>query len=135
MGQDLPDHTRAVEVGVTVDTNVIFPLPAHEAAAGGAGVFSGGAVIYTTVVVWQVSVGMVGDLKEILIISDNYAKTMIRITIAGTVWCTNWTPTSSMPIIFEDLKLAAGSVVLIEARSSDGTAIEVDAIIVAKEIG
>ena len=40
-----------------------------------------------------------------------------------------------MPLVFGDLKLAAGVVVLIEAKSTDGTSITVDGIITAKELG
>lgn len=135
MAHGTPDWVRMVQVAVTVELEPVMPEPAKEKAAGDAGNYAGILQTYQTVASWTVATGKVGELKEILIISDNYAKTLAQITIAGTVWETEWNPTSAMPIIFEDLKLATGTVVLVEARSSDGTAIDVDALIVGKEIG
>lgn len=133
--QDAPDGTVWTQViNVVVDTPVP-PAPAHENAAGGAGNYSGVLQTYQTVVSWTVAADKIGDLKEILIVTDDYDHTEIKITVGTVVWCTDWNPTSAMPIIFEDLKLVAGTVVKVEAKSDDGTAIDVDAIIVAKEIG
>lgn len=130
-----PDYVRAVQIAVTVENIPVVPVPATEVAAGGAGNYSGTDTDYQEVVSWTISTGKVGELKEILIISDDYAHTLAKVTIGATTWATDWSPTSSMPIIFEDLKLAAASVITVEVKSSDGTAIDVDAIIVGKEIG
>lgn len=135
MAKGTPDWVRMVQVVVTVLNVPVVPEPATEVAEGDAGNYSGVLQTYQTVASWTVSAAKVGELKEILIISDDYAHTLAQITIAGVVWETDWSPTQAMPIIFEDLKLAAGAVVLVEAKSSDGTAIDVDAIIVGKEIG
>lgn len=135
MATDYPDYVRAIQITVTVEDEPTAPEPANEAAAGDAGNYSGTDQTYQTVATWTVSTDKIGELKEILIISDDYAHTLARITIGGTVWETDWSPTSAMPIIFEDLKLAESTVVLVEAKSSDGTAIDVDALIVGKEIG
>jgi len=132
---DAPDWITDVQVNVVVENVPIPPVAAKERAAGGAGNYSGVLETYQEVVTWTVATGKVGELKEILILSDDYAHTLMQITVGAVVWCTNWGPQGSMPIIFEDLKLATGTVVLVEARSDDGTAIDVDAIIVAKEIG
>lgn len=129
MAHGAPDWVTQIQVVI------VEAQPADECAAGDAGNYSGVLQTYQTVATWTVATGKIGELKEILIISDNYAKTLAQITIAGTVWETAWSPTSAMPIIFEDLRLAAGAVVLVEAESSDGTAIDVDALIVGKEIG
>jgi len=107
-----------------------------ETAWGEIGHYSGAAGAYVEVASVTVTAGLVGELKEILIISDDYAHTLIQITIDGTVWCTDWSPSSSMPIIFEDLRLAALAVVKVEAKSSDVlVTITVDAVIVGKQIG
>jgi len=129
MAHGAPDWTRQVQIVI------VEGQPADEAAAGDIGNYSGTDETYQTVATWTVATDKVGELKEILIISDNYAKTEVRITIDGTVFETDWSPTSAMPIIFEDLRLAAAAVVLVEAQSSDGTAIDVDAIIIGKEVG
>ncbi len=129
MAHGAPDWTDQVQVVI------VKGQPADEAAAGDIGNYSGTDTTYQTVATWTVTAEKVGELKEILIISDDYAHTLVQITIAGTVFETNWSPGSSMPIIFEDLRLAAATVVLVEAKSSDGTAIDVDAIIIGKEVG
>lgn len=135
MATGAPDWLRTVVISVVVENVPVVPVPANEAAAGGVGNYSGTDQTYQEVVSWTVTTDKVGELKEILIITDDYDHTEIKITIDGEVWCTDWSPTSAMPIIFEDLRLAAGVEVLVEAQSDDGTAIDVDAIIVSKEIG
>lgn len=135
MAHGTPDWVRMSQVAVTVEGVPVVPEPATEVAAGDAGNYSGTDTTYQTVATWTITANKVGELKEILVISDDYDHTLVRITIAGTVWETDWSPTSSMPIIFEDLKLDTEATVLVEAKSSDGTAIDVDALIVGKEIG
>jgi hypothetical protein len=130
-----PDWVRMVQVAVTVDNVPVVPEPATERAAGDTGKYSGSATTYQEVASWTIATAKVGELKEILILSDDYDHTEIKITVGAVTWCTDWAPQGAMPIIFEDLKLAAASVVKVETKSDDGTAIEVDAIIVAKEIG
>ncbi len=133
--QDAPDGTLWVQQVSVVLEAPTPPEPAHEFDAGGVGNYSGILEDWEEVVRWTVTPDRVGELKEILIISDNYDKTVLQVTVGTSVWATNWSPTSSMPIIFEDLRLAGSTVVLVEAKSSDGAAIDVDAIIVGKEIG
>lgn len=130
-----PDWVRRILVTVNVENVPTIEEPAAEQAAGGVGNYSGTDQTYQEVVSWTVTADKIGELKEILIITDDYAKTEIRITVGSVTWCTDWSPTSAMPIIFEDLRLAAGVEVKVEAQSTDGTSIDVDAIIVAKEIG
>lgn len=130
-----PPWVRQVQVAVTVELEPVVPEPATEVAAGAAGNYSGTDQTYQEVASWTVSTDKVGELKEILIISDDYAHTLVKVTIGSVTWATDWSPTSSLPLIFEDLKLAEASVVKVEAKSSDGTAIDVDAVIVGKEVG
>lgn len=135
MAGDLPDWVRMVQVAVTIDNVPIVPTPATERAAGGVGKYTGTDETYQEVASWTVATGKIGELKEIYILSDDYAHTEIKITIGAVTWCTDWTPQGVMPIIFEDLRLAAASIVKVETQSTDGTAIVVDVIIVGKEIG
>lgn len=130
-----PPWVRAMEVVVVVDDAPVPTMPATEVAAGDIGNYAGTDQAYETVASWTVATGKVGELKEILIITDDYTKTEIRVTVAGVVQEAAWSPTTTMPLIYEDLKLEAGDVVLVEAQSSDGTAIDVDAVILGKEIG
>lgn len=135
MAHGTPDWVRMVQTVVTVDNEPIVPEPATERAAGDADNYSGTDTTYQEVASWTVATAKVGELKEILILSDDYDHTLVKVTVGAVTWATDWSPTAAMPIIFEDLKLAAGDEVKVEAKSSDGTAIDVDAIIVGKEIG
>ena len=135
MTHGAPDWVTIVQVAVTVENVPVVPEPATEVAAGGEGNYSGTDTTYQEVVSWTVSSGKVGELKEILIVTDDYVHTVIKVTVGTVTWAEDWSPTSAMPIIFEDLKLAEATEVKIEAKSSDGTAIDVDAIITGKEIG
>jgi hypothetical protein len=133
--KDAPDGSVWVQ-NVDVVVNVPTPSgPATEVAAGGVGRYSGTATTYQTVVSWTVAAAKLGELKEITILSSSYSKTVLQVTVGSVVFATNWTVQAAMPLIFEDLKLAAGQVVKVEVKSSDGTSITVDAVITAKEIG
>lgn len=133
--RDAPDGTLWVQqVNVVIDTPVP-PEPANEVAAGDVGRYSGADTDYQTVASWTVAAGKVGELKEITVLSDDYDHTYLQITVGGVVFATDWIAQGTMPLIFEDLKLAAAAVVTVEAKSTDGTAIVVDAVITAKEIG
>jgi hypothetical protein len=129
MAHGAPDWTQKIEVSITAGQ------PSVEAAAGAAGTYSGTDTTYQEVASWTVADDKVGELKEIMFLSNNYAKTLLQVTVGSVVWATEWAPQASMPIIFEDLRLAEGDIVLVECKSSDATSITVDAIIVAKEIG
>jgi hypothetical protein len=129
MARGAPDWTQKIEVTINQGQ------PQVERSAGGVGTYTGTSTNYQSVASWTVAAGKIGELKEILIITDNYPKTKVQITVGVVTWCTDWSPTSAMPIIFEDLRLAEATVVTVEAKSSDGTSIVVNAIITGKEVG
>jgi len=123
------------QVAVTVNNVPVVAEVGTEVAAGAIGRYSGTDVVYQTLASWTVAAGKTGELKEILILSDTYAITEIQITIDGTVYKTAWIMLAAMPLIFEDLKLDSGAVVLVEVLSTTGAAIVVDCAITGKEIG
>lgn len=133
--KDAPDGTLWVQ-HVNVVVNLPTPSePAKEAAAGDVGRYAGTDTTYQEVASWTVATGKVGELKEITVLSDDYDHTALKITVGAVTFATDWTAQGSMPLIFEDLKLAAGAEVKVEAKSTDGTSITVDAVITGKEIG
>lgn len=135
---DAPDWITDVQVNVVVKNVPIPPEPTKECAAGGVGNYSGHSDEWQEVVSWTVDDDKVGELKEILIITDDYDATICKVTVGSVIWAPevkSWSPTSAMPIIFEDLKLAEKTIVKVEVKSDGATDIDVDAIIVAKEIG
>lgn len=132
---DAPDKVIWTQPVNVVDGTLTPSEPANEVAAGAAGRYSGSDTSYQEVASWTVSTGKVGELKEITILSNEYDYTHFQITIGSTVYKTDWLVQAAMPLIFEDLKLAAGTEVKVECKSTDGEAIVVDAVIVGKEIG
>lgn len=135
MAHGAPDWVRIVQVVVTVNLEPVVPGTATEVSAGDTGKYSGSDTTYQEVASWTISADKVGELKEIMILADDYDHTLIKITVGSDTWCNDWDPQGSMPLVFEDLKLSEAQVVKVEARSDDGTAIEVDAVITGKEIG
>jgi hypothetical protein len=109
-------------------------VPATELAAGATGRYSGTAITYQTVASWTVTAGKTGILKEITVVSSKYANTYWQVTVGAVTYATNWLIQAAIPLIFDDLRLAAASVVKVEAKSTDGTAIVADAVIVGLEV-
>jgi len=135
MALDAPDFVTRVQVAVTVENVPVVPEVGTEVAAGASGAYTGTDQTYQSVAKWTVSADKVGELKEILIISSNYALTLVKVSVAGVDEPDDWAPQAAMPLIYEDLKLAAAAEVEVQCKSSDGTSITVDALIVGKEIG
>lgn len=90
---------------------------------------------YAEVVTWTVASGKVGVLGFIEMESDAYVKTKFQLTIGSTVHFTDTQIAASLSLEFPELRLAEGTNVLLEAKSTDGTTINVDGDIIAKEVG
>jgi len=135
MSRGSPDHVLMVQTVVTVENVPIVPEVGTECAAGALTSSTITSTTYASKAKWTVTAAKVGELKEILIISSNYSKTLAKIIIGGVTLKNNWYPQAAMPLIFEDLKLEAETAVDVHLKSLDGTSITVDVIIVGKEIG
>ena len=135
MAPDLPDWTTAVQVTVTVNNVPIVPAETTEVAAGDVGRHNGTDQTYQEVAKWTISTDKIGELKEIVLLSDNYEKTYWKVTIGSVTFAEDWIVMAAIPLVFADLKLAAAAVVKVEAKSTDGTEITVDVEICGKEIG
>lgn len=99
-----------------------------------AGRLSTSSSTYATVISWTISASAEGDLAEIALIADILASTEWRITIGGTQRINNQVFQSAVTLPFLVNRLAAGTVVLVEARSPDNaTAIVADATITGVE--
>ncbi len=96
--------------------------------------YSGNDADYETVVSWTVGTGKKGELKEVSMISDTYAKTEFKLTIASEEQFADIIIQAPLTLPFPENSLLAGSVILLECRSTDGTAIVVDGSIVGREI-
>uniref|UniRef100_A0A6M3Y3H3 Uncharacterized protein n=1 Tax=viral metagenome TaxID=1070528 RepID=A0A6M3Y3H3_9ZZZZ len=134
MAHGTPDWVRMVQVAVTVETKPIVPEPATESPIIKLKRLSTALTTYQEVVSWTVTAGKVGILGFIEMESDAYIKTMFQLTIGGTVYFTNMQIAASLSLEFPELHLQAGIEVLLEAKSTDGTSINVDGDIIAKEV-
>lgn len=122
MSKDLPDYIGTVG-----------GAPTAERAAGGIGRYSGSATSYQTVKSWTVAVATIGQLLEMSITSTILAKTHWEIVIDGVTFCEDLLQDAPLSIPFGDLKLTAGAVVIVSCKSTDGSSINADACITAKE--
>ena len=96
--------------------------------------YSGADTDWQTLLTWTVSAGKTGDLHEIALTSSNDSKTRYRITIAGTDQAIpDKTGTSPLTMAWRGNSLAAGSVVLVEVKSTDGTGITGDGTMTGAE--
>jgi hypothetical protein len=135
MPNDLPDYTKKIAISVVVGYDSVPVSQTSETPVVELDRYSGSAVTYQSVVSWTVAVGKGGVLKEVSMESDNYAKTLFRLEIGGTAYFTDKTVIAPLTIPFADVSLAEGVVVELQAKSSDGTALNVDGMISGKEIG
>jgi len=94
--------------------------------------YSGADLAYQTLVSWTVGVGKTGILNEIAFTRDSAGKGDFKITI-GAVVITDFNPKANVSLSFSPNELAAGTVVKIEVKSSDGNAINVDGSITGDE--
>jgi hypothetical protein len=89
---------------------------------------------YQVVVQWAVSPGAVGFLKEVSFVTSQPARTQWRLTIGGNVKWEDRLFLAPLAVPFpEDTQLAAEVVVVLEARSTDGTLITADGSISGAE--
>jgi len=95
--------------------------------------YSGGDTTYKTVVSWTVSEGKIGTLKEVSMVTDNYSKTHFRLTIAGVKQFEDKIIQAPLTLPFPENDLEAGSEVVLECKSTDGTSITVDGSITGRE--
>ena len=133
--QDAPDGTQWVQVISVVVETPTPPEPAHETAAGGIGHYAGSDVAYQVVKSWTVTTGKVGELKEISFTGTVLAKTHWKVVIGALTFVTDLLIGAPLTIPFFDLKLVAATVVTVSCKSTDGSAINADASIAAKETG
>jgi hypothetical protein len=134
MTNDSPDWVRQVQLVVTVNNAPVVVDEVTGTPAGGVGRYSGTDVVYQTVVSWTVAAGRVGRLREVAVRSSNYAKTVLKLVIGSTTFFTDKTIGGALTLPFDDVALAAGAVVTLSAKSSDGTSITVDGSITGKEV-
>lgn len=96
--------------------------------------YSGSDETYQEVVSWTVGAGKTGCLSEMELTRDSNDKALFRITVNDILIITDYLPVAHWNKIFSPNEMAAGVVAAkIEVKSTDGTAIRVDAAISGDE--
>lgn len=96
--------------------------------------YSGTSTTYEEVVSWLVGTGKKGDLKEVSMYSDNFAKTHFKLVIRSTTQFEDKLIQTSLSLPFPDCELPEGATVALYAKSTNGTSITVDGSISGKEV-
>lgn len=135
MPTDLPDYTKKIAITVTVDQEQVPETAATETAITALGRYSGTATTYQTVASWTVTAGKSGALRELAMESSSYTKTYFKVTIASVTQFEDKVVQAPFALAYPEVKLEAGAVVTVQAKSTDGTSITVDALITGKEVG
>jgi len=124
----------AKELEGLIPTAAMVGLPPHGSPVAKLDRYSGTDQSYQEVVSWTVERGVVGELREVSMLSDTYAKTRFRLTIGGRIYFRDKTIQAPLTLPFPDNRLPAQTEVLLECKSSDGSAITVDGSISGKEL-
>jgi len=133
--QDAPDGTLWTQLVDVVVNTPVPGAPIHEKAITKLARKSPDSTTYVTVVTWTVSDNTIGILRFVEFESDDYEHTRFRLTIAGVEQFADKQIEASLALEWPDVKLAADAVVLLEARSTDTTEVNVDGDILGKEVG
>lgn len=135
MGFDIVDGPQpgvAIEV---IGTTPRAPEAATEALIWKQARVSTSSTDWVDVTSWTVSTGKVGILLLVEWEADDYTHTQLRILEDGadkTGTLTIYNSQGEGPL---GIRYAAGRVLKIQCKSSDGSAINVDGVIIGKEVG
>lgn len=90
--------------------------------------FSGGNVEWQELVRWDIPMGVLGDLHEISLLSDDDAHTRYRLILANVDQGLPLDRAMPTPATWpwRDTKVPGGTSVYVQVRSTDGTVIQVD---------
>lgn len=135
MPVDAPDFVAWTQpINVVVDTPVPTQ-PGTETAIAEVDREITAETTYQEVVSWTVTTAKIGILREVSMVSDNYAKALFKLEVGGTALFTNKAIQAPLTLPFPDVRLAGATVVKLSCKSSDGTSITVDGSISGKETG
>ena len=132
---DAPDGTLMVEIAITVGQASVPPSSSSELAIVALDRLTTSSASYANVVSYTVPAGKAFLLAALEIACSDYTLGQFRVTIAGVVqFADEYLQTTFNPQ-FGNAHLAAGDVVLIEAKSDGATSIDVDGAIEGKLVG
>jgi hypothetical protein len=111
---------------VAVVTHLDFQIPKPRANArviSKIGSLTTASTTLAEVASWTVNTGLEGELLEVAIDSDNLAKTVWELSIAGSAKLGGATVRLPLTMPFKEVFVPPGRVVGLQARSSDGTSV------------
>ena len=132
---DAPDFVLLIQIAITLDQEAVPPSAVTRKAIVRLARLESTSETYQTVVSYTVPTGKTFELGGLEIAPENYTVTQIRVTIAGVTQISDQYLQTTFNPRFEGALLSAGQVVLIEAKSDDGSATIVDGAIEGQEIG
>lgn len=132
---DAPDYTLMVEIAITIGGTTVPPGAATELAIVALDRLTTSSATYATVVSYTVPAAKAFLLAALEIACSDYTKGLFRVTIAGVVQFADEKLQTTFNPQFQGAHLAAGNVVLIEAKSDGATSIDVDGAIEGKLVG
>jgi len=135
MPSDAPDFVLLIQIGITLDQDVVPPSAVTEKAICSLSRWSGADATYQTVTSYTVPPGKSFVLDAVEMVSSTYVVAQFRLTIAGDEKFADKYLQSPFNPRFSLANLQAGDIVLLECKSDGSTSITVDGSIEGKEIG
>ncbi len=89
---------------------------------------------YQTLASWTVTALKSGKLKMLELAASDYTLALFQVTVGGVVKQTDLELPQAWNGFYADTKLEAGTVVLLEGKSSDGTSVDLWGIIEGTEV-
>lgn len=134
--KDAPDYTLWTVPTILVGSDAVPETPDTETPiVETEGKVTDSSQNYQTLATWTVSAGKAGILRTMELASDNYPKALFQLTIGGVQKFTDLELPSAWTGFMAESRLAAGTVVLLEGKSSDGTSVDLWGMIEGKEVG
>lgn len=131
---DAPDWIQWTQ---TIEIIASLPVPVQastEVPISRIGDVSDSTQSYVTVLTYTVPAAKEAILYGLELYSDNWSKTRWRLTIKGTQQWADVELPVSLNMVFSEARLAAGLVILLEGKSSDGTAVRMWGHLEGKEV-
>ena len=136
MGRYHPDGTLR-----TIRAEVVASLVVPETAANETpiskteGKVTTTSSSYQTLASWTVTAARNGVLYGVELYAVPYATALFQLTIGGVVQWTGIEFPTGLNMIFSEARLVAGTVVLVEGKSSDASSVDLWGHIEGKEVG
>lgn len=128
MARGAPDWTRKVEITVNLGQ------PTSERAIDSYGSVTTSSASYQTVKTWTVATGYVGVLTAVEISCDNFPVVNWKLVVGSVTVFEDKVLPGDLDAQFPELRLAAGTVVTLSAKSDGSTEITAYGNIDAKEV-